>query len=191
MGTFYPKGKEILERYAFAIKYLTNISSQHTDHEEENIKLYLKAEQIVVGVPYLKGQKLTQHYSKAVQWVLKAADQNALEAYMLMGGLYHDGLGVERDHKMAMECFRNAKTQNTDAKSLIQEPEIEQTPPPRSELSPAEETKKPSTKYRSPSGHVNDESLKNDNEKMYEIFWDYKSKAYGGDVDALYNLGIM
>ncbi|KAF9131986.1 hypothetical protein BGW39_000989 [Mortierella sp. 14UC] len=57
---------------------------------------------------YHEGQGVTQDYARALEWYLKAADQNQAAAEYNIRVVYEKGLGVEVDHVLAMEWYKKA-----------------------------------------------------------------------------------
>lgn len=69
--------------------------------------------QLMIGIKYLdkaeedknEGQKKSENYQKAVQWLTKAADGGKAIAMDMLGNMYHGGIGVPQDYNMAFQWF--------------------------------------------------------------------------------------
>lgn len=66
------------------------------------------------GLMYMRGDGVDKDYKKAMEWYLKAAEQNDFRAQCNVGELYRCGQGVEQDYQKAMEWFLKAAEQNYD-----------------------------------------------------------------------------
>jgi TPR repeat protein len=53
----------------------------------------------------------TPDYVGARQWLEQSAAQDHIEAFVLLGRLYEEGLGVERDVERAAQWYRRAAVQ--------------------------------------------------------------------------------
>lgn len=71
---------------------------------------------------YSDGTGVEQDYGQALQWYLKAAEQNEAEAQYNLGVLYQEGLGVEQNNKEAAYWYHIAADQGSDrAKERLRE----------------------------------------------------------------------
>lgn len=57
---------------------------------------------------YLNGEGIPQDYSKAVEWLHKAAEQGNTNAQGLLGAIYAEGKGVPQDYRKATQWFRES-----------------------------------------------------------------------------------
>lgn len=64
-----------------------------------------------VAMLYWQGQGVSRDYSKAYEWLLKAANMNHAGAQAKLGYLYTDGIAVPQDHDKAFEWYRKAAGQ--------------------------------------------------------------------------------
>ncbi|KAF9945032.1 hypothetical protein BGZ72_001757, partial [Mortierella alpina] len=73
-----------------------------------------------VGTMYYVGNGVSQDYSRAMEWYLKAANQGNAFAQTYVGSMYHDGKGVPQDFPEAMEWFMKAANQgHADAQNYV------------------------------------------------------------------------
>jgi len=93
-----------------------------------DIKLLKKAKagddysQCNIGYMYHVGQGVTQNYSEALKWYLKAAHQNNVYAQYNIGLMCEFGLGGKADKKIALEWYQQAANQgHEDAKKKVQD----------------------------------------------------------------------
>ncbi len=65
--------------------------------------------QAKLGSMYLLGwQGFEQNYEKAAEWLKKAADQDILDAQVIMGALYDRGMGVPANRDKATAWYEKA-----------------------------------------------------------------------------------
>ncbi|PWN51244.1 HCP-like protein, partial [Violaceomyces palustris] len=62
----------------------------------------------MIGKMYLRGEGVKQDFSRAWAWLQRAADTGDPESYNLLGVMLRDGLGVEKDIKMAVSYFESS-----------------------------------------------------------------------------------
>jgi TPR repeat protein len=60
---------------------------------------------------YYKGEGVPKDYSKAAEWLVKAAEQGHANAQFLLGTMYTDGKGVLKDSIKAAEWLAKAAEQ--------------------------------------------------------------------------------
>ncbi|KAF9132065.1 hypothetical protein BGW39_000860 [Mortierella sp. 14UC] len=79
-----------------------------------------KDAQAALADKYHGGHGITQDFSKAFEWYLKAADQGHVRAQSMVGDLYRSGQGVDVDYSQAMLwCLKAAQQGNSDAQNGI------------------------------------------------------------------------
>jgi hypothetical protein len=61
-----------------------------------------------------------QNYTEAAAWYRKAAEQRNLKAQFLLGGLYHEGLGVPQDYAEAYFWY-NLAARELDALGIMEQ----------------------------------------------------------------------
>jgi tetratricopeptide (TPR) repeat protein len=64
------------------------------------------------AILYHYGRGVEQDYQKAMEWYMKAANQNHAAAQFNIGWLYRNGQGVAQDYQKAMEWYMKAANQN-------------------------------------------------------------------------------
>lgn len=68
--------------------------------------------QYQIGMHYSKGTGgVERDWNKALEYLLKAADQGHIEAQICLGGYYFSGLDVTQDYAEASKWFRKAAEQ--------------------------------------------------------------------------------
>jgi len=65
-----------------------------------------------LGKLYLKGQDVSQNYSKAREWLQRAAEQKHARSQNQLGIIYADGLGVDKSCKIAKFWFNQIEPGN-------------------------------------------------------------------------------
>ena len=66
---------------------------------------------------YKEGQGVEQNYIKAVEWFLKAAEQDNSDAQFNLGLIYQEGgKGIERNDAKAAEWYRKAAEHRSEDK---------------------------------------------------------------------------
>lgn len=76
-----------------------------------NAEQGLDEAQFRIGGLYIKGLGVSQDYTQAMEWYLKAAEQGLEEAQYRIGILYEDGLGVSQNYSQAMNWYLKAAEQ--------------------------------------------------------------------------------
>lgn len=75
--------------------------------------------QMEMGMIYVRGHDMAEKdYYEANLWFLMAAEQNNIDGMYNMGVSYHIGLGVEKDHSLAVEWYEKASKLGHDRASL-------------------------------------------------------------------------
>lgn len=64
-----------------------------------------------LGSMYAKGQGVSQDYSQAIFWYMKAAEQGNADAQFNLGLMYHQGESVRLDYTRALEWYGKAAKQ--------------------------------------------------------------------------------
>lgn len=64
--------------------------------------------QFELGIRYLGGEGMPKDEKKAAEWLMKAADQEKLEAMNALGTMHEEGVGVPKDEKKAFEWYEKA-----------------------------------------------------------------------------------
>lgn len=78
------------------------------------------AEQYKRGEQYYRGDGVIQDYAEALQWYMKAAEQELPEAWNRVGDIYRNGQGVEQDYAEAVKWYRKAADEgNSDAQNSL------------------------------------------------------------------------
>jgi len=70
-----------------------------------------------LGKMYFNGVGVPQDFKAARKWLELAANDG--EALVLLGRIYSDGLGTDRDYSKAIDAFRRADERGTDTKIII------------------------------------------------------------------------
>ena len=68
---------------------------------------------------YKNGRGVERSYEKAVEWVLKAADQGLAVAQYNLGDMYFWGTGVEQSDEKAREWFQKAADQGFEDAMVV------------------------------------------------------------------------
>ena len=75
--------------------------------------------QMEMGMIYAGGHDMTEKdYYQANVWFLMAAEQNNIDGMYNMGVSYHIGLGVQKDHSLAIKWYEKASKLGHDRASL-------------------------------------------------------------------------
>lgn len=78
------------------------------------------AEQYKRGEQYYRGDGVIQDYAEALQWFMKAAEQELPEAQNRVGDIYRNGQGVEQDYAEAVKWYRKAADEgSSDAQNSL------------------------------------------------------------------------
>lgn len=78
------------------------------------------AEQYKLGEQYYRGDGVIQDYAEALQWFMKAAEQELPEAQNRVGDIYRNGQGVEQDYAEAVKWYRKAADEgSSDAQNSL------------------------------------------------------------------------
>ena len=62
-----------------------------------------------LGIRYYNGQDVSQNYTKALNWLRKAAEQGHIKAQSHLGDMYYKGEGVPQDHAEAAKWRERAR----------------------------------------------------------------------------------
>ena len=76
-----------------------------------NQSQYLPEARFYVGLSYFKGSIVSRDYTKAVDYLTKAASQNVWQAKALLSECYRLGLGVAKNEKLAKSLLEEAKSE--------------------------------------------------------------------------------
>ncbi|KAF9129780.1 hypothetical protein BGW39_003820 [Mortierella sp. 14UC] len=85
------------------------------DQTRANADLGDVAAQVNLGTMYLEGKVVPQNYQLAMEWYLKAAEQEDLAGQRRVGYMHYMGHGVPQDYTMAMEWYLKAAKQGDAA----------------------------------------------------------------------------
>ena len=103
LGLLYHDGYGVTRDYAEAAKWL------RAPAEEGDLNA-----QTFIGSVYTRSDDNWQlDYTEAVRWFGLAAGQGSERAIVALAGLYHNGLGVDRDFERAMELYREGSNDST------------------------------------------------------------------------------
>ncbi|KAG0209073.1 hypothetical protein BGX33_005859 [Mortierella sp. NVP41] len=80
-----------------------------------NAELGDTAAQVKLGDMYLKGKLTPQDYKAALEWYLKAAEQEDPDAQCQVGNIHRNGHGVPQNYSLAMEWYHRAAQQGNAA----------------------------------------------------------------------------
>lgn len=129
--------------------------------------------QYSLALAYHMGRGVSQDSGTAVQWYRRAAEQGHVESQYALGSLLDRGEGVARDSDEAHAWYNKAALHGHEAAQNILASEKWKDNSVRNISAPTQK------ESQSPSD-MSPEAL----EKLYQ-------QAEAGDVDAMYNLGIM
>lgn len=68
--------------------------------------------QFNLGLMYFFGNCVKQDYIKAIDWLLRSANQNYVNAQYQLGAMYFNGDGFTKDYTQALYWFSKAAEQN-------------------------------------------------------------------------------
>lgn len=113
-----------IAQYNLAMSYFDGFGVEQSDEmgfkllqiAAENKEFPCAEAMYVIGRSYYRGERVVQDYKKAYYWLEKAIAQNFPDAYNLMGIMFREGCGVEKDAYKAMEYWQEAiRLGNIDA----------------------------------------------------------------------------
>lgn len=73
----------------------------------------------MLGSIYYQGKLINQDYTKALTYLLKAAESNDNSAEFLLGYMYEKGHGVEKDKVKAKEWYERSKAHGNKTAELM------------------------------------------------------------------------
>ncbi|KAI9364659.1 hypothetical protein BD770DRAFT_406677 [Pilaira anomala] len=80
-----------------------------------------------IGLMYLYGSSnVKQDYIEAMKWFKKSGDLEDTTGLFYMGQMYYNSLGVKKNYKIALECFRSITTKKEDMNAYYYMAEIYQ-----------------------------------------------------------------
>ncbi|ORZ28551.1 hypothetical protein BCR41DRAFT_367175 [Lobosporangium transversale] len=105
----------------------SNVSKESSKNQPDAIKRCLRtlfggnvAAQRKLSYIYYQGLGVSQDYSKAFGWYLKAAKQGDDDAQSNLGYMYLEGKGISQDYSKAMDwCFKATEQGNAVAQSNL------------------------------------------------------------------------
>ncbi|KAF9120579.1 hypothetical protein BGW39_011259 [Mortierella sp. 14UC] len=102
------------------LEYSTNKGQAHTpmDYTEavRRARLGDKDAQVAVGIMYIEGSEVGRDYQAAMDWFLKAAEQEHPHAQFYISAMFNSGQGVPQDFSKAMEwCIKAGEQGHKDA----------------------------------------------------------------------------